>query len=159
MFAMPKMGTCSFHGVHAREAASPHFRQGDSPLRALLGVAVLCGLAGGCAALRPRDARARAIADVFEAARPGGWTNLFDALALALADDDVDTLYVLTDGVPSRGSETERRSILDEIAFLNRYRLVQINCIQAGGSEGLGRKWRGFLEELAEAHDGVSVRE
>jgi Mg-chelatase subunit ChlD len=101
----------------------------------------------------------RACREWIEAARPGGWTNLFDALALALADDDVDTLYVLTDGVPSRGGETERRSILDEIAFLNRYRLVQINCVQAGSEKGLGKKWRGFLEELAKAHDGVSVRE
>ncbi|MHC5049832.1 MAG: hypothetical protein ACYTGK_04395 [Planctomycetota bacterium] len=101
----------------------------------------------------------RACREWIEAARPGGWTNLFDALALALEDDDVDTLYVLTDGVPSRGSETERRSILAEIAFLNRYRLVQINCVQAGSEKGLGKKWHGFLEELAQAHDGVSVRE
>ena len=101
----------------------------------------------------------RACREWIEAARPGGWTNLFDALKLALADGDLDTLYVLTDGVPSRGSETERRSILAEIAFLNRYRLVQINCVQAGSEKGLGKKWRGFLEELAKAHDGVSVRE
>ncbi|MHC5031335.1 MAG: HEAT repeat domain-containing protein [Planctomycetota bacterium] len=101
----------------------------------------------------------RACREWIEAARPGGWTNLFDALALALRDDDVDTLYVLTDGVPSKGSETARRSILAEIAFLNRYRLVQINCVQAGSEKGLGKKWRGFLEELAQAHDGVSVRE
>jgi len=92
-------------------------------------------------------------------AQPAGWTNLFDALATALADDDVDTLYLLTDGVPSRGAETTRKTILDEIAYLNRYKLVQINCVQAGGSKGLGKRWRGFLEELAKAYDGVSVRE
>jgi hypothetical protein len=92
-------------------------------------------------------------------AKPAGWTNLFDALRLALSDDDVDALYVLTDGVPSRGAETTRRDILDEIAFLNRYRLVQINCVQAGSSEGLGKRWDGFLDELANAHEGVSVRE
>ena len=91
--------------------------------------------------------------------RPSGWTNLFDAVALALADDQVDTIYVLTDGVPSRGTETRRRPILDELALLNRYRLVQINCVQAGSSEGLGKSWRGFLEELADAHEGWSVRE
>ena len=92
-------------------------------------------------------------------AAPSGWTNLFDAVRLALADDEVDALFVLTDGVPSKGAETARRDILDEIAFLNRYRLVQINCVQAGGSEGLGKRWDGFLEELAKAHDGVSVNE
>ena len=94
-----------------------------------------------------------------EATRPAGWTNLYDALALALSDDTVDALYVLTDGVPSRGAETTRQSILTEIGFLNRYRLVQINCVQAGGERGLGKRWRGFLDDLAKAHDGVSVRE
>ncbi len=92
-------------------------------------------------------------------ASPKGWTNLYDALALALADDHVDAVYVLTDGVPSRGTETKRKAILDEFAFLNHYRLVQINCVQAGGEKGLNPKWRGFLEELAKAHDGISVRE
>jgi len=90
---------------------------------------------------------------------PAGWTNVFDALELALADDDVDAVYLLTDGVPSRGAETKRRAFLEEIAFLNRYRLVQINCVQAGSSEGLGARWRGFLDELAAAHDGLCVRE
>ncbi|MGQ0613582.1 MAG: HEAT repeat domain-containing protein [Planctomycetaceae bacterium] len=92
-------------------------------------------------------------------AKPSGWTNLFDALALALADDEVDAIYLLTDGVPSRGAETARRSILDEIAFLNRFRLVQINCVQAGAEEGLSKAWKGFLDDLARDHDGVCVRE
>jgi hypothetical protein len=92
-------------------------------------------------------------------AKPGGWTNLFDALALALEDDKVDALYVLTDGVPSRGAQTRREGILAEMAFLNRYRLVQVNCIQAGSDKGLGKKWRGFLDDLAESHDGISVRD
>ncbi len=94
-----------------------------------------------------------------EEAAPAGWTNLFDAVALALADDDVDALFILTDGVPSRGAETKRRAILDEIEYLNRFRMVQINCVQAGGAEGLNKAWDGFLEELAKAHEGVSVRE
>jgi len=101
-------------------------------------------------------ARCRAWVDAVE---PSGWTNLFDALATALADDDVDALYVLTDGVPSRGAETRRRAILDEIEWLNHYRLVQINTVQAGGSEGLSKSWDGFLAELAASHGGSSVRE
>jgi hypothetical protein len=101
----------------------------------------------------------RACAEWIGEEKPAGWTNLYDALALAVADDDIDALYVLTDGVPSRGGETERTAILDELAFLNRYRLVQVNCIQAGAKEGLGKRWDGFLDDLAQAHDGVSVRE
>lgn len=91
--------------------------------------------------------------------RPAGWTNLYDALALALSDDDVDAVYVLTDGVPSRGAETDRGGILAELAYLNRYRLVQVNCVQAGSAEGLGKRWEGFLDDLAAAHDGTAVRE
>jgi len=105
-----------------------------------------------------RGARARCERWI-DAAEPSGWTNLYDAVALALEDDAVDTLYMLTDGVPSRGAETKRAAILDEIAFLNRYRLVQINCVQAGGAKGLSKRWEGFLDELAKAHDGVAVRE
>jgi len=101
----------------------------------------------------------RACREWVENTKPSGWTNLFDALEVALRDDDVDTVYVLTDGVPSRGRETKRGAILAEIARLNRYRLVQINCVQAGAGKGLGRDWRGFLDELAQAHEGVSVRE
>jgi hypothetical protein len=59
----------------------------------------------------------------------------------------------------STPTETRRRAILDEIRFLNRFRLVQISCVQAGSSEGLGPRWKGFLRDLAEAHDGASVRE
>lgn len=101
----------------------------------------------------------RAFREWIEGTKPGGWTNLYDALALALADDDVDAVYLLTDGVPSRGAERRRQDILGEIAFLNRYRLVQINCVQAGAAKGLSKRWHGFLDDLAKAHDGISVRE
>jgi HEAT repeat protein len=114
------------------------------------------------AAFRPRlvPASARgALREWIAGEEPRGWTNVFDALEQALSDDEVDTLYLLTDGVPSTGAEITRRAILEEIEFRNRFRLVQINCVQAGSDEGLGKSWRGFLDELAAAHDGVCVRE
>jgi hypothetical protein len=101
----------------------------------------------------------RSCSDWIGEEKPAGWTNLYDALALALSDDDVDAVYVLTDGVPSRGAETDRTGILAELAYLNRYRLVQVNCIQAGSKEGLGKRWEGFLDDLAAANDGIAVRE
>ncbi|MHC4937881.1 MAG: VWA domain-containing protein [Planctomycetota bacterium] len=108
---------------------------------------------------RATKGHVRNCAKWIEKQAPSGWTNLFDALELALRDDEADAIYLLTDGVPSRGAEIRRRAILEEIAFLNRFRIVQINCVQAGSSEGLGPQWRGFLRDLADAHDGVSVRE
>jgi hypothetical protein len=116
------------------------------------------------AAWRPRlipatAAARRACCEWIGEEKPAGWTNLYDGLALALADDDTDAVYVLTDGVPSRGAETDRTGILGELAYLNRFRLVQVNCIQAGSKEGLGKRWEGFLDDLAAANDGIAVRE
>jgi hypothetical protein len=105
------------------------------------------------------SATRRACSEWIGEEKPAGWTNLYDALALALSDDDVDAVYVLTDGVPSRGAETDRSGILGELAYLNRFRLVQVNCIQAGSKEGLGKRWEGFLDDLAAANDGIAVRE
>ena len=118
----------------------------------------------GVTAWKPRLARAspgsaRSCAEWISGQSPAGWTNLFDSLARALEDKHVETVYVLTDGVPSRGAETRRTAILDEIDFLNRYRMVQIHCVQAGSARGLGKRWSGFLDELADAHDGICVRE
>ena len=116
------------------------------------------------AAWKPRlvpatTANRRACADWIGEEKPAGWTNLYDALALALSDDDVDAVYVLTDGVPSRGAETDRTGIIGELAYLNRFRLVQVNCIQAGSKEGLAKRWDGFLDDLAAENDGIAVKE
>jgi len=113
---------------------------------------------------RPRLAHAspgnvRRCAEWIAGQSPAGWTNLFDALATAIADDEVETVYLLTDGVPSRGAETRRSAIAQEIEFLNRFRMVQVHCVQAGSSKGLGKAWTGFLDDLASAHDGQCVRE
>ena len=73
-----------------------------------------------------RRAGARAFLDDLE---PSGSTNLFDTLVLALSDDKVDTVYLLSDGAPTTGRITEAARIVEEIRRLNLFRKVKINTI------------------------------
>ena len=74
-------------------------------------------------------------------------TNVFDTLEAALKDRRIDTIYLLTDGVPTRGRITEPGAILEEIGIQNRLRGVTIHCI-AFGEESK------FLEDLAKQNGG-----
>ncbi len=93
----------------------------------------------------------------FRKLEPTGRTNLFDALSLALAREEVDTVFLLTDGAPSAGEVQSRTGVIEEIAKRNRYRKAAIHTVEIGG-EATGRRWKGFLRELAEGNDGVHVR-
>lgn len=80
--------------------------------------------------------------------RPGGGTNLFDALLAALEDRRVDTIYVLSDGDPTAGQAVEPALILERIGELNRTRKIQVHCISIG-------KRSEFLEALAGRNGGA----
>lgn len=64
---------------------------------------------------------------------------------------------VLTDGAPSAGKERTRSGILSAVAHLNRYRKAVIHTVEIGG-ETAGKKWKGFLAELAARNGGIHVR-
>ncbi|MHC4820927.1 MAG: HEAT repeat domain-containing protein [Planctomycetota bacterium] len=85
-----------------------------------------------------------------------GRTNLFDAIAVALDDPAVDTVCVLTDGAPTAGEETSRRGFLAGLRRLRRWRPVRVHCVEVGGNT-TGRRWRGFLAEVAAECGGVHV--
>jgi len=111
---------------------------------------------------QPRTVRAGAGARArlrryLESVRPGGWTNLYDAVEAALADPEVRTLYVLTDGAPSVGRYTRPTDVRGGIRALNRLRLAQIHTIDLGAATA-GKRWRGLLEKIAAENDGISVR-
>jgi len=99
---------------------------------------------------------ARAL-DWFRKGTPEGRTNLFDALAVALAEERVDTVFVLTDGAPSAGEHRTRSGILDEVTRRNRYRKAVIHTVEIG-ADATGKRWRGFLRQLAESTGGMHVR-
>ena len=69
--------------------------------------------------------------------RPGGGTNIYDALMAAFVDERVDTIYLLSDGDPSAGSVIDPALIRTRIARFNRARKVQIHCIALGADNAL----------------------
>jgi Mg-chelatase subunit ChlD len=81
---------------------------------------------------------------------PRGGTALYDALERIFLDFDidVDTIYVLSDGQPSGGTENRPERIREAVNEWNRLRHITIHSISIGGSIGL-------LQQLAEDSGGV----
>ena len=82
--------------------------------------------------------------------RPGGATNLFEALEVAFSFQETQTIFLLTDGDPTMGL-TVPDVILDEIQYMNRDRRIQIHTIAAGDVKAE------FLADLAAANGGEAV--
>jgi hypothetical protein len=108
---------------------------------------------------RARPVGPAAIAAAMKVARrvrADGSSDLFAALGAVFEDRSVDTVYLLTDGAPSGGRFDGRAALRAAVARLNRYRLVRIHTV-GFGTDRVGRRWRGFLEELARDHGGAHV--
>ena len=82
---------------------------------------------------------------------PGNGTNLYDALELALKMDDIDAIYLLSDGRPNGGRYRRTQDILREVKKINRRRRVSIHGISLGAESPL-------LKQLAAANGGEYVR-
>ncbi len=82
--------------------------------------------------------------------RARGNTNLFGGLEMALGDMEVDTIYVLSDGVPSVGAIVDLVLIRREIAWRNNLSRVRIHCISVGEESQL-------LQWLAEDSGGIYI--
>ncbi len=61
-----------------------------------------------------------------------GGTNIHDALEEAFRDESVDTIFFLSDGMPSSGKEVDPQVIRDVIQRWNGSRRLKINCIAIG---------------------------
>ena len=68
-------------------------------------------------------------------------------------DDEVDTIYLLSDGVPSYGTVARDFRVLQEVRRHNRWRRVVIHTILLG-TKGTDRK---FMASLAGATGGRAV--
>lgn len=75
-----------------------------------------------------------------ESKRPTGGTNIYDALELALQMEDVDTIFLLSDGSPGRGKYVAPQEILRAIRRENQTRRIAIHCVSIGMDSGLLRK-------------------
>jgi len=79
-----------------------------------------------------------------------GGTNLYDALAMALSDKQVEAIYLLSDGQPTGRFHTASE-MLREIGRLNQVKRVQIHTIALGFESTL-------LRQLAKQNGGVYER-
>lgn len=79
---------------------------------------------------------------------PRGGTAVYDGLYKALLDEEVDAIYLLTDGDPGGGTIDDPKRIAKSIASLNSTRRIQINCISIGKNSDL-------LKQLAAESGGL----
>lgn len=84
--------------------------------------------------------------DFFEGCKASGKGNAWGAFELAFAQDDVDTILVLTDGAPSGGTRWNLGLMADLLAEKNRFRRIALDAllVDAGGLE---RYWKRISEE------------
>ncbi|MHC4731061.1 MAG: hypothetical protein ACYS6Z_10795, partial [Planctomycetota bacterium] len=111
---------------------------------------------------RPRLERCFQKLTAGRAKKAAGWLRkqeakgagaIYDALVAALLDPEVDTIYLLSDGVPSFGTVKRDYRIHQEIRKRNRWRRVVIHTILLG-TKGTDRK---FMQRLASDSGGVAV--
>lgn len=87
-----------------------------------------------------------------------GSTNLYGGLSRALADKDVDTIVLLSDGSPSAGKLISSPDILSAVHKTNAYRSVRIHTLflsDSARNEVTNHPSAQFLKELAKQNDGT----
>jgi hypothetical protein len=97
-----------------------------------------------------------------EKQNPGGGTNTWEALRVAMSIPDADTIFFLSDGHPSVGDVIDPDMILAELRAANRFRHVRIHCVALVRGEPppafAGRedpeRAVGFMRRLASENDG-----
>ncbi len=82
---------------------------------------------------------------------PAGETCLYDALERALDDEEVETIFLLSDGAPNAGRITAPTDIMAEVRRRNQLRRATIHCVSIGDDSSL-------LRSIAAANGGDYVR-
>jgi len=73
-----------------------------------------------------------------------GKGNFWDAATLALADPEVDTILVLTDGAPTGGRRWHIDLMTQRFLEQNRFRRVVLDAVLVDASKFLRDKWAGW---------------
>lgn len=92
------------------------------------------------------------------ALRLSGGTNIHGALEKTLTDPETDTVYFLTDGMPSEGKKTAAPAILADVATWTAQRKVTLNTIaflMGTHSSDNKPKSRELMYELSKVSGGV----
>jgi HEAT repeat protein len=87
--------------------------------------------------------------------KASGPTMIYDALEKAFEDPNLDTVYLLTDGAPSGGKYNNRGEIMEKLADMNEYRVIQVHTVEIGTA---GKRWKGFMKAIAESTGGDHVK-
>ncbi len=85
---------------------------------------------------------------------PLGATNIYDMLEEAMSGkfgEKVDTIFLLSDGLPNCGRVESRDGIASGIRRKNEESRIRIHTVNVGG----GAANRQFMKRLAEENDGV----
>ena len=98
------------------------------------------------------DSRRKAL-EFVDQARPQGQTYMLRALETAFKNEEVDTIYLLSDGAPTPPETAGMNVILERLRKLNRLRSVKINTI----GFDLKQKEKEFLRTMADEHFGVFI--
>jgi hypothetical protein len=84
-----------------------------------------------------------------------GWTNLWDAIEYGFTDDQVDTIFLYTDGGASRGVWVASGEFMGELKKLNRFRKIVIHTVEVPGTTANTADNVKLLKDIAEATEGV----
>jgi HEAT repeat protein len=80
-----------------------------------------------------------------------GATAMYDALELAFQDQEVDSIFLLTDGMPFGGKIDDPNLIMNEIRRWNTTRRMPVHCVSIGGPIGL-------LKQIVQETSGKFIR-
>jgi hypothetical protein len=78
----------------------------------------------------------------FRGLKDAGQGNVWDALALALSDPEIDTILLFSDGAPSGGRRWNVGLIGEAFAERNRLRRVALDHVLVGAPRGLIGAWK-----------------
>ena len=76
-----------------------------------------------------------------------GKGNVWSAIEVALEDEEVDTIVILSDGAPSGGEHWNMELLVDLLLERNRFQQVAFSSILTEPSNGLVRHWQRLADE------------
>lgn len=94
-------------------------------------------------------AKPRAVAEAledFEGRQDRGRGNLFDAIEWALRDPEVDTLIILSDGVPTGGYRWNLELMVELLESRLRFRRVALDFVLVRPKKRVRERWEGLAE-------------
>jgi len=83
-----------------------------------------------------------------------GWTNIWDGIEYAFEDEEIDTIFLYSDGGASRGVWTSTGDILAQLDRMNRFRKIMVYTVETPGAKANTADNIRLLKELAEKTKG-----